>query len=184
MEDEEEENEAEALMHDGMDREAANRKRDQPSHEQGKQEDRSHDRKVGGGEGVEFGDHVMHKGEESAAHVMQKEVESSDRVIRKREESEDRVILHNAVNNNKTPNGGGSEENGLEEGQEGQEEKSQGQGLFLKEKTNVLKDSDGLQGKITNQSQNPAKDEILGNNIDGAGETAHALDGGATNDQS
>ena len=81
----------------------------------------------------------------------------------------------------KEPNGNGNgEENGLEE----REGHGESQGHFLKE--NVFKDSEGIQGKITNQSV--GEDEILDNNLDGAIDTTttpqHNLDGGAIIDQS
>ena len=82
----------------------------------------------------------------------------------------------------KEPNGNGNgEENGLEES----EGHGESQGHFLKE--NVFKDSEGIQGKITNQSV--GEDEILDNNLDGAIDTTtttpqHNLDGCATIDQS
>ena len=85
----------------------------------------------------------------------------------------------------KEPNGNGNrEENGLEEESEGQ---GQSQGHFLKE--NVFKDSEGIQGKITNQNV-VGEDEILDNNLDGASDTnttttpQHNLDSGAAIDQS
>ena len=90
-------------------------------------------------------------------------------------------VMQNAESK-KEPNGNGNgEENGLEES----EGHGESQGHFLKE--NVFKDSEGIQGKITNQSV--GEDEILDNNLDGAIDTTtttpqHNLDGGATIDQS
>ena len=83
------------------------------------------------------------------------------------------------------PIGSGGKENGLGESDgQSQEQGGKSQGHFLKE--NVFIDSEGIQGKITNQSVVVTEDEILDNNVDGANDTASVrmLEGGAPIDQS
>ena len=72
-----------------------------------------------------------------------------------------------------------SEENGIVEEQVGQGDESQEH--VLKDTVNVLKDSEGLRGKITNQSV--VEDEILDNNVD-ASDVKHTLERGPTIGQS
>ena len=128
-------------------------------------------------------DAQMHDGTEQQAADRNRDKSPRDQGKKVRSHSREEAGVTEQVMENteckKEPNGNGiGEENGLEES----ECPGESQGHFLKE--NVFKDSEGIQGKITNQSV--AEDEILDNNLDGASDTTpqHNLDSGATIDQS
>ena len=109
--------------------------------------------------------------DQGSHHSKSHDIKEEDR------ESRDDHVMHNSDIIRNEPN---SEENGLEEGQV--QGYGENQGHCLKGKSNVLKDSEGKQGKIVNQSA--AEDEILDNNIDSTTGAVHTLEGGAPHDQS